>query len=84
MKNSMYTVYILLCADNTLYTGITNNIEKRFLLHVQGKASRYTRSRGVKKVVYTEFLPTKSDALRREKAIKKLSRPQKQVLIDSA
>lgn len=77
----MYTVYILLCNDNTLYTGITNDLEKRFILHQQGKASRYTRSRGVVKIVYAELVKTKSKALQREAAIKKLSRVQKQLLV---
>lgn len=73
----MYTVYILLCADNSLYTGITNDLPKRFALHQAGKASRYTRARKAVKVVYTQRCRTKSKALQREFAIKQLSREAK-------
>ncbi len=77
----MYTLYILLCKDNTLYTGITNDLERRFKEHKEGKASKYTRARKVKKIVYTEKLKNKSLALKREIEIKKLNRKQKDALI---
>jgi putative endonuclease len=73
----MWYVYILLCADNSLYTGATNNIEKRFNDHVLGKGSAYTRSHKPLKILYTEQFSTKSEALKREIAIKKLSRVEK-------
>jgi putative endonuclease len=81
VDKSMYIVYILLCGDGSLYTGVTNNLERRFVQHQHGKASRYTRSRGVKKIVYTEECRSKSEALRREMDIKKLSRQEKVALI---
>ena len=73
----MYLIYILRCADNTLYTGITNDIEKRLQAHNEGTGARYTRGRGPVKVVYTEECGTKGSALKREAAIKKLTRAQK-------
>jgi len=80
----MYVVYILLCNDDSLYTGITNNLHQRFAKHVAGTASKYTRSHGVQKIVYTENKRTHGAALRREAAIKQLSRKQKQQLIAAA
>lgn len=77
----MYTLYILLCRDNTLYTGITTDLERRFKEHKEGKGSKYTRARKVKKIVYTEKLKNKSAALKRELEIKKLTRDQKDALI---
>lgn len=73
----MWYVYILLCEDGTLYTGISNNLEKRFLGHKNGKAARYTRSHKPVKIVYKESLPTHSEALKRESEIKSLSRQKK-------
>jgi predicted GIY-YIG superfamily endonuclease len=77
----MYTVYILLCADDSLYTGITNDLERRFLQHQAGIASRYTRSHPVVKIVYQETCANRSEALKREAAIKRLSRTAKLQLI---
>lgn len=77
----MYTVYIIQCADDSLYTGITNNLPRRWALHQAGKASKYTRSHPVKKIIYTKQCRTKSTALKRELAIKKLSRIAKLELI---
>lgn len=77
----MYTVYILRCQDGSLYTGITNHLPKRWALHQAGKASRYTRSHPVQKIVYTKRCRTKSAALKREAAIKKLTRTAKLQLI---
>jgi len=74
-------VYLLLCADNTLYCGITNDIQNRLKAHNDGKGAKYTRSRRPVKVVYAERAKNKSSALKREHAIKKLSRPQKERLI---
>lgn len=76
-----YFVYILRCGDDTLYTGSTDNIERRLAAHQSGKGAKYTRSRGPLTLVYQEELPDKSAALKREAAIKKLTRPQKLQLI---
>lgn len=77
-----YYVYILNCADNTFYTGITNNLSERLKVHNEGKASKYTRGRIPVEFVYIEEVLDKSQALKREMAIKKLSRPKKLALID--
>ena len=76
-----YFVYILLCKDKSLYTGITNDVTKRFLAHKEGKGARYTRSHPPSKIVHTEKYQTKGRALKREAEIKRLSRPQKIKLI---
>ena len=70
-------VYILLCSDNTLYTGWTNDVEKRMKLHECGKASKYTRCRRPVAIYYTEEFNTKQEAMSREYAIKKMSRERK-------
>ncbi len=79
-----YLVYILQCKDKSLYTGITNDIAKRLAAHKSGKGGSYTRSHPPLKIVYTEKARTKSRALKRELAIKKLSREAKFALIDAA
>jgi len=76
--------YILCCADDTLYTGITNNLEKRLAAHNAGTATRYTRSRGPVELVFMESCADKSAALKREMEIKSLVRPEKLALIESA
>lgn len=77
----MPCTYILKCADNTLYTGWTTDLQKRLNAHNQGKGAKYTRSRRPVTLVYHEIFETKEEAMRRETAIKKLSRPQKERLI---
>ncbi|HYE60077.1 MAG TPA: GIY-YIG nuclease family protein [Candidatus Kapabacteria bacterium] len=73
-----YTVYIVRCADDSLYTGITNDIDKRMRNHNEGKAgAKYTRSRRPVTLVYTESVGTMSLAKKREAAIKKLTRQEK-------
>jgi putative endonuclease len=69
--------YILECADGTLYTGWTVNIEKRLIQHNKGLGARYTRTRLPVKVVYIEEQPDKKTALKRERAIKALPRKKK-------
>ena len=81
---SEWLVYILRCADDTLYTGITNDLIRRCDQHNAGTASRYTRSRLPVVMVYQETQATRSLALKRELAIKALSRKQKELLIQSA
>jgi putative endonuclease len=77
----MYCVYLLLCADGSIYTGITNDLEKRLARHKDGTASRYTRARGALRILYTEQQLDRSSALRREAEIKKWSRARKLSLI---
>ena len=73
-------IYILRCGDDTLYTGITDDVDKRFAAHAAGKGAKYTRGRGPLELVHTEELEDKSTALKREAQIKKLSRSQKLAL----
>lgn len=75
-------VYILRCSDGTLYTGWTNDINKRLEAHNSGNGAKYTRGRLPVTLVHLEELPTKSDALKREAAIKKLSLKKKWALIN--
>lgn len=78
-----YHVYILRCSDNTFYTGISSDIEKRVEEHNgSAKGAKYTRSRRPVTLLYSEKCGTKSDALKREIAIKKLTRQQKEKLVD--
>lgn len=77
----MYFVYIIECRDKSLYTGITNNLERRFNEHKNGKGGHYTSSKKVKKIVYTEEQIDRSSALKREAQIKKLKRGKKLKLI---
>ncbi len=74
-------MYILECADGSFYTGWTNDLQKRLRLHNQGKASKYTRSRLPVRLVYMEEHQTKQEAMKREYAIKQLSRQDKMQLI---
>ena len=78
-----YLVYILRCGDGTLYTGCTNDLPRRLQAHQSGRGAKYTRSRLPVELVYYEIFETKEDAMKRECAIKKLSRPQKERLIES-
>lgn len=74
-------VYILRCKDDTLYCGITPDMKRRLEQHRSGKGAKYTRGRGPLELVYCEALPSHSDALKREIAIKRLTRAQKLDLI---
>ena len=78
-----FYVYILLCADGSLYTGHTKNIDARWTLHVKGKGARYTRMHKPKCVAYVELFGSRSEAIRREREIKKMTRQQKLELINS-
>ena len=81
-----FYVYILRCNDATLYTGYAKDVASRLLEHngTQKGGARYTHSRRPVKLVYSEACDTKSDAMKREYAIKQLSRPQKLLLIRTA
>jgi len=77
----MYFVYIIRCRDGSLYTGITTNLERRFLEHKKGLGGAYTQSHPVRKLVFSEKKMTRGAALRRELEIKSLSRREKLQLI---
>ena len=79
--SSRWLVYILRCSDGSLYTGITNDLYKRLKAHSAGKASRYTRSRLPVALAYSEPQRSKSAALKREAAIKRLRRAKKDRLV---
>ena len=78
----MYYTYILECADGTYYCGYTNNVAERVKTHNEGKGAKYTKSRLPVKVIYSEEFKTKSEAMKREAEIKKLSRVMKEALIE--
>jgi putative endonuclease len=76
-----WCVYMLLCDDNTIYTGITNDLKKRFENHISGKGAKYLRGRKPLEIVYTENFQNRSMATKREMEIKKLNRIKKEALI---
>ena len=76
-------LYMLKCADATLYTGVAKDIEKRFKVHSSGKGARYTRARLPLEIVYREPCKSRTDALVREFKIKKLSPKRKRTLVDA-
>ena len=82
INGDAYTLYILRCSDNTLYTGITNDLEHRLEVHRSGKGAKYVRTRLPFKLVYQEELPDKSSALKREIEIKNLTRSKKEELLN--
>jgi putative endonuclease len=75
-----WTCYIIACADGTLYTGITNDVERRLLQHGRGLASKYTRARRPVRLVHAETFPSRSGAARREAQIRRLPREKKHAL----
>lgn len=77
-------VYIIQCRDNTLYTGITNNLKRRIQDHNSGNGCRYTRYRRPVKLIHSEEFPTKVEALKREAYIKRLTRQTKLALTKTA
>lgn len=79
-----YFVYILKCADGSLYTGISDDVQRRFALHRSGGGAKYTRSHKPVKVLYTERFASKGSALRREAQIKSWTRAKKLELIRQA
>ena len=78
---SQWYLYVLRCGDGTLYTGITTDVPKRLEQHRTGKGAKYTRGRSPLDLVYQEECGSHSEALKRELAVKKLTREQKEVLI---
>jgi putative endonuclease len=79
-----YFCYILECADHTYYTGWTTDPVRRIRQHNAGAAARYTRGRGPVRLAYLEPQPDLGTAMKRERALKSLSREQKRVLIQTA
>ncbi|MBE5944887.1 MAG: GIY-YIG nuclease family protein [Lachnospiraceae bacterium] len=77
----MNYTYIVQCSDGTLYTGWTNDLEKRIEAHNRGKGAKYTKTRLPVHLVYYEEFPTKEEAMSREYGIKRLSRTEKLNLI---
>jgi predicted GIY-YIG superfamily endonuclease len=84
MPQARWQVYLLRCADGSLYTGVTNDIARRLRAHGAGRASRYTRCRLPVELVYLERAATRASAQRRESAIKALSRMAKLKLIGAS
>lgn len=82
MKSSSYYVYLIICRDQTFYIGYTNDLDKRIKVHNKGLGAKYTRGRTPVKLLYYEVYDDKSKALKREIALKKLSRKQKEKLIE--
>lgn len=80
----MNYTYIVECKDKTLYTGWTNDLQKRIKTHNDGKGAKYTKSRLPVRLVYYEVYETKQEAMRREYEIKQLTREQKKKLIEKA
>lgn len=81
LKTKGVCCYILQCNDGTYYTGWAKDLAKRVEQHEKGLGARYTRQRLPVRLVYSEALPDRSAAMKRERAIKKLSRPKKERLI---
>jgi putative endonuclease len=79
-----WQVYIILCSDDSLYTGITTDMERRFLQHAQGRGAKYFRGRQPLRVVYREDGHSRSSAAGREAQIKAMSRPDKLGLVSGA
>jgi putative endonuclease len=80
-RASAWLLYILKCRDGTLYTGITTDLPRRVRQHNDGRASRYTRSRLPAKLIFSEPCRNRSQALKREYAMKRLSRKEKKAYI---
>ena len=80
IKTKFY-VYMVICSDNSFYTGYTNDVPARVKKHNDGKGAKYTRGRGPVTLVYQEELPSKSDAMRREYQIKQMTHMEKVFLV---
>lgn len=79
----MYYVYLLQCSDDSIYCGITTDLERRLQEHKNGVGSKYTRAHKAGKIVYTEEVKDRSAASKREAGIKKMSREDKLKLISN-
>jgi putative endonuclease len=78
-----YYVYVILCKDNSFYTGYTKDLDSRMRLHMNGRGARYTRMHRPRKLVYVEKFNSRSEAMRKEKRVKTLNHRQKLELINS-
>lgn len=76
-------MYVVKCKDNTLYTGYTNNLEKRIMMHNKGNGAKYTKSRRPVQLCYVETFETKREAMQAEYKFKQLTRKQKLAYIES-
>ena len=76
-----WKLYVLRCGDGSLYTGITTDVEARLQAHRSGKGAKYTRGRQPLELVYSEECGTHSDALKREIAVKRMNRQEKEALL---
>lgn len=83
MTPAEWKVYILLCSDGTLYTGITTDLERRISQHARGRGAKYFRGRRPERLLYLEQGHDRSTASRREAAIKMMKRAEKELLIAS-
>ncbi len=81
--DTTWFVYILRCSDSSLYTGVTTNVARRIQAHNRGQGAKYTRGRGPVELVFQETCSDRCEALRREYAIKRMSRADKDRLIAS-
>jgi putative endonuclease len=77
-QTGIWYLYILACRDGTLYTGITNDLTRRIEMHGKGTASKYTRSRRPVRMIHKEACRSLSDALKKEAAVKRLTRSKKE------
>jgi putative endonuclease len=78
-----YYVYIILCKDDSYYTGYTSDLDSRIRLHLNGKGARYTKMHRPEKLVYVETFASRTEAMRREKKVKRLDHGQKFELVNS-
>ena len=78
-----FYVYILLCSDGSFYTGYTKNLDARTKLHEDGNGARYTKSHKPENLAYFELFDSRSEAMRREREIKKFNHQQNQDLVNS-
>ncbi len=81
---SKYFAYLARCSDGSLYAGYTNDLEKRELAHNEGRGARYTKPRKPVTIVYFEEFQNRSEAMKREAAMKKLRKEQKEDLVNDA
>lgn len=82
IKTKQWCVYIVKCSDNTLYTGVSNDLDARIITHNSGKGAKYTKNRRPVEVVWSELAENRSLAQKREYEIKKLKREDKLKLIE--
>jgi putative endonuclease len=78
-----YYVYVILCKDDSFYTGYTKDLDSRMRLHMNGKGARYTKMHKPKRIVHVEKFRSRAEAMKREKRIKRLDHKQKLELINS-